>query len=147
MTLVKRMIIGSQHRQRNCINFRRIQKLTTLIQLFGLFWKLVNWTGFCVTSLAQSVVPVWVFHWEPILDLPEKCHWSVVTVTTSNNSSFLHDLERLRGRMMGLKWTVMEFFLRMKLVWVMPVWTNFVQCMVCPICVKKTCPEKGQGSV
>ena len=26
----------------DCINFRRIQKLTTLIQLFGLFWKSVN---------------------------------------------------------------------------------------------------------
>ena len=27
----------------------------------------------------SRVVPVWVFHWEAILDLPEKWHWSVVT--------------------------------------------------------------------
>ena len=144
------MIIGSQHRRRNCINFRRTQKLTTLIQLFGLFWKSVNWTGFCVTSLAQSVVPVWVFHWEPILDLPEKWHWSVVTVTTSNNSSLLHDLERLRVRMMGLKWNSdVEFFLHMKLVWVMPAWTNFVLCNSVWYAqyVWKNFPEKGQGSV
>ena len=141
------MIISSQHRQRNCINFRRIQKLTTLIQLFGLFWKSVNWTGFCDiacpecgSSLSVSLGTHLGFVREKTLKCSD-CDYKQQQFTSPWLGKAERQNDGFEVNSRGILFTheiALGYASLNKLCAV-------YHCMVCPICVKKIVQKKDKA--